>query len=124
MVAPGLQSIEDNETTGFADAVLAAKHSDVAIIFAGLHQRQEGEGHDRRDLILPGAQHELIKVVHAANPRTVLVLINGGPIAIEWEAEYIPAILETFYGGQLAAPAIVDTLFGHHNPSGRLPGVL
>jgi beta-glucosidase len=122
VVAPGLNSIEDNETAGFAEAVSAAKSADVAIVFAGLDQRQEGEGHDRHALDLPGAQHALIQAVHAVNPRTVLVLINGGPLAIEWEAEHIPAILETFYGGQLAAPAIIGTLFGDHNPSGRLPG--
>lgn len=122
VVAPGLNAIEDNETAGFAEAVSAAQSADVAIIFAGLHQRQEGEGHDRKALTLPGAQHALIQAVHAVNQRTVLVLINGGPLAIEWEAEHIPAILESFYGGQLAAPAIIGTLFGDHNPSGRLPG--
>ena len=121
VVAPGLSAIEDNETTGFADAVSAAKSVDVAVIFVGLHQRQEGEGHDRKDLVLPGAQHALIQAVHAVNQRTVLVLINGGPLAIEWEAAHIPAILESFYGGQLAAPAIIGTLFGDYNPSGRLP---
>ena len=100
--APGLQSIEDNDTDTalFRQAVTAASKSDVAIVFAGLHQLQESENHDRTDLLLPGAQHSLIRAVVAANPRTCLVLINGGPLAIQWEKENVPAILETFCKSQ------------------------
>ena len=96
--APGLSSIEDNDTDTalFREAVAAAANADVAVVFAGLHQLQESENHDRTDLLLPGAQHALIRAVVAASPRTCLVLINGGPLAIQWEKDHVPAILETF----------------------------
>ena len=61
-------------------------------------------------------QRELIEAVLSANPKTVVVLINGGPIALEGGAATAPAILEAFYGGQLGGDAIVETLLGTHSP--------
>ena len=57
----------------------------------------------------------------AANPKTVLVLINGGPLAIEAEAASVPAIVECFYPGQLGGEAIVDALMGDVNVFGKMP---
>lgn len=117
----------DTNTSLIQNAVTAARAADVAVVFVGLCADQcptriENEGDDRVSLSLPGAQEQLLEAVWAANPHTVLVLINnGGPIAIEWAKEHISAILEAWYPGELGGPAVVNTLLGKSNPAGRLP---
>jgi beta-glucosidase len=81
----------------------------------------EAEGRDRRDLNLTGAQEELMEAVYAANPKTVLVLMNAGPIAVNWANDHLPAILDAWYPGEFAGTAIAQTLFGDNNPGGHLP---
>lgn len=113
------------------DAIEAAKNSDVVIMCMGLTARMEGEemdividgfrGGDRTKLALPKTQLELIKAVQAVGKPTVLVLLNGSALAINWENENIPAILEAWYPGQAGGKAIADILFGDYNPAGRLP---
>lgn len=102
------------------NAVKLAASSDIAIVFAGMSRRFETEGFDRADLNLPGNQNELIEAVVRANPRTIVVLNAGGPIAMPWVNE-VPAILDAFYPGQDGGSAIADILFGNINPSGKLP---
>ena len=67
----------------FPAAVAAAKAADVAVVFMGSDQTTEAENYDRREIALSGVQEELLAAVVAANPRTVLVLINGGPLAVK-----------------------------------------
>jgi beta-glucosidase len=81
----------------------------------------EREGLDRTYLGLPPLQQELVKRVFAANPRSVVVLMNGGPVAVAWEKENLPAVLDMFIAGQEGGNAIADVLFGNYNPAGRLP---
>jgi len=84
----------------------------------------EKESLDRINLELPSVQADLIKflVKHQTRPRPIiLVLVNGGPVAIEWEKDNLPAILELWYPGEAGGTAIADVLFGDYNPSGRLP---
>jgi len=78
-------------------------------------------GGDRTRLDLPDVQQELIKEIHALGKPIVLVLLNGSALAINWEKENIPAIVEAWYPGQAAGQAIADVLFGDYNPAGRLP---
>jgi beta-glucosidase len=78
------------------------------------------EERDRSSLGLPGVQRRLIQAVHAANPRTILVLVTGFPLAIGWEDENLPAILVAWYGGQSQGQAVSDALFGEVNPGGKL----
>ncbi|MGH8316027.1 MAG: glycoside hydrolase family 3 C-terminal domain-containing protein, partial [Steroidobacterales bacterium] len=78
------------------------------------------EGWDLRSLSLPARQDDLIRKVAAANPRTVVVLQTGGSVLTPW-ATQVGAILEAWYPGNRGAEAIADILFGHVNPSGRLP---
>jgi beta-glucosidase len=114
-----------------AEATAAARKADVAIMFLGLSPRLEGEempvqvqgflGGDRLSIDLPKAQEELMKAVVATGTPTVLVLLNGSAVAVNWADANIPAIIETWYSGQAAGAAIADVLFGDYNPGGRLP---
>ncbi len=114
-----------------AEAVAAAKAADVAILFLGLSPRLEGEempvqvagfsGGDRLTIDLPKVQEDLMRAVVATGTPTVLVLLNGSAVAVNWADENIPAIIEAWYPGQAAGAAIADVLFGDYNPAGRLP---
>jgi len=102
-------------------ATEAAKKADVAILYVGTTIPIEGEGHDRTSLGLPGNQEELIKRVLAVNLRTIVVLMNAGPLTIPTVKEAAPAIIEAWWGGEQGANAIADAIFGNINPGGKLP---
>jgi len=110
-----------DESQSINDAAKLAGQSDVAIVFAGTNLNVANESADRTDLDLPGNQLELIKSVYKANPKTIVVLINGMALTINWVAENIPGIVEAWYAGQAQGAAIADVLFGDYNPAGRLP---
>ena len=113
-----------------ADAVAAAKQADAIVMFLGLTARLEGEemsvtldgfrGGDRTSIELPGAQQRLLERIVAVGKPTVLVLLNGSALAVNWAQGNVPAIVEAWYPGQ-AGNAIADVLFGDYNPAGRLP---
>lgn len=103
------------------EAVNAAAKSDVAIVALGDSGETSGENFDRADLNLPGRQLELLKAVFATGTPVILVLLNGRPMSITWEAEHIPAILEAWFPGEKGGQAIAEALFGDVNPAGRLP---
>ena len=100
-----------------ADAVMAAKKADVAIVFA---TQWMSEGFDVPDLSLPNGQDALIAAVAAANPNTIVVLETGGPVLMPW-ADKTAAIVEAWYPGARGGQAIAAVLYGDVNPSGRLP---
>jgi len=100
-----------------AEAALAARNADVAIVFA---IRVEGEGFDSPDLSLPWGQDAVIAAVAAANPNTVVVLETGNPVAMPWRDD-VRAIVAAWYPGQAGGQAIAEVLTGAVNPSGRLP---
>ncbi len=117
-------------TSGFAEALNAAEHSDVVIMCLGISPRLEGEqgasansdgGGDRLNIGLTGMQEELLKAIHAMGKPIVLVLANGSPLAINWAQDNIPAIVETWYSGAEGGNAVADVIFGDYNPAGRLP---
>ena len=104
-------------------AVAAAKSADLVLLVCGLtHQpHNDDEGTDREGLGLPAHQAELIARVHGANPRTVVVLVDGSPVAMDpWVAQ-VPAVVQAWYGGSEAGTALAAALFGDVNPSGKLP---
>ncbi|HZL51166.1 MAG TPA: glycoside hydrolase family 3 C-terminal domain-containing protein [Terracidiphilus sp.] len=120
----------DNPETSVAEAVSAAKQADVAILFVGTNQLLEREGLDREFLNLPPVQLTLVQKVMEANPKTVIVLLNGGPISLappyagggqRAQAMSFPTVLDMFWAGEEGGTAIADVLFGDYNPSGRLP---
>jgi beta-glucosidase len=110
-----------NETNIITQAADVARGADVAIVYVGTNGRIESEGRDRTSLALPGRQEELVKAVYAANPRTVVVLMNAGPLTSPWLKEHAPALLEAWWAGVEGGDAIADVLFGDVNPAGRLP---
>lgn len=106
---------------GFQKAVDAAKESDFTILVVGESADMSGEAASRSNIDLPGKQLDLVKAIHATGKPYAVVLMNGRPLTINWLAENSPAILETWFAGTMAGPAIVDTLFGDANPGGKLP---
>lgn len=104
-------------------AVAAAAAADVAVVAVGTTEEWESEGHDRESMDLPGEQDELVRRVCAANPRTVVVVCAGAPVAMPW-ADDAAAVLLPWLGGQEVAHALADVLLGRDEPSGRLPVTL
>jgi len=111
----------DEQKHNIEAAVKAASISDVAVVVLGLTPRIEDEGRDRANLDLPKDQQDFVEKVVAVNPATVVVLINGGPLAVTWLHRHVPAIIEAWYPGEQGGNAIADALFGDYNPAGRLP---
>jgi beta-glucosidase len=113
------------------EALDAARDADAVILCLGLSPRLEGEemdvpvegfaGGDRLSLDLPSVQRDLLEAVVKLGRPTVLVLLNGSPLAVDGAAAGVPAILEAWYPGQAAGSALADVLFGDYNPAGRLP---
>ncbi|WP_105614733.1 glycoside hydrolase family 3 C-terminal domain-containing protein [Vallitalea okinawensis] len=102
-----------------SDAIQLAKENDVVVIFAGLPERYESEGYDRKHLRIPDNQVHLIEELYKANQKVVVVLSNGGAIEMPW-INSTEAILEGYLGGQASGGAVVDVLYGKVNPSGKL----
>ena len=112
----------DSDGSGIASAVAAAKAADRVVLLLGIDGSIEGESHDRTDLTLPGQQSALAKAVLAVGRPTVIVLINGGMVAVANETLAAPAVLEAFYPGLYGAEAIAATLFGlNENLGGKMP---
>jgi beta-glucosidase len=80
----------------------------------------DGEGYDVASLDLTGVQEDLVKAIQATGTPTILVLVNGRPLSIRWEAQHVPAIVEAWEPGERGGAAVADVLFGDYNPSGRL----
>lgn len=110
-----------NDAKDIASATALAAASDVAIVMVG---DMSVEGSDRPNLALPSIdgvdQNALITAVAKANPKTIVVLKNGGPVLMPW-LEQVPAVLEVWYPGQEDGNAVANLLFGVTNPSGKLP---
>ncbi|WP_210416607.1 beta-glucosidase family protein [Tomitella fengzijianii] len=103
-----------------AEAVAAAESAEVAVVVAGTGARSESEGFDRSTLAMQGGQDALIAAIAQANPRTVVVVNAGSPVAMPWR-ETVPAILLGWFGGQEVGTALAGVLAGDREPGGRLP---
>ncbi len=113
------------------EALDVARQADAVVLFLGLTPRLEGEempvtvpgfrGGDRTAIELPAPQQQLLERIGALGKPTVLVLLNGSALAVDWAQQHVPAIVEAWYPGQAAGTAIADVLFGAYNPGGRLP---
>ena len=101
-------------------AVRLAQDADVALLYIALPAFKESEGYDRQDLDLTKQQIALIKAVSKVQPKTVVVLNNGAPVAMSEWIDSVAAVLEGWMMGQAGGAALADILFGHVNPSGKL----
>jgi beta-glucosidase len=117
--------------TDFAALSNRIKDADAIIYVGGISPQLEGEemrvdypgfnGGDRTSILLPAVQTELMKALQKTGKPIVFVMMTGSAIAIPWETQNVPAIINAWYAGQSAGTAIADVLFGDYNPSGRLP---
>jgi beta-glucosidase len=112
--------IDSFSKEGFSAAVSAAKKSDAVVLVVGSSHKTCGEGGDRSDLDLYGVQKELVEAIHNTGKPVIVVLINGRPLSINYIAENIPSVLETWYGGMRAGDAVANVIFGDVNPGGKL----
>jgi beta-glucosidase len=109
------------ETNGFAEAVAAAKRSDVVLMALGEDALwMSAEAASRAHLGLPGNQQQLLEAVAATGKPLVLIVFSGRPLAIPWAADHVSGILQGWYPGVQAGPALARTLFGDVSPSGKL----
>jgi beta-glucosidase len=109
------------DDTGFAEAVAAAKQADVVLLAVGEDSLwMTGEAASRAHLGLPGNQQQLLQAVAATGKPIVLIVFSGRPLTLDWAANHVPAILQAWFPGVQAGPALVRVLFGDANPSGKL----
>lgn len=112
-------------------ALAVANEADAVVLVLGLSQRLEGEempiqvdgfaGGDRTHLKLPKTQRDLMMEIKKLGKPTVLVLLNGSALAVNWANQNLEAIVTAGYPGQQGGNAVADVLFGDYNPAGRLP---
>jgi beta-glucosidase len=109
------------------EAADKAKSADLNIVVAGEYMmrfrwsdRTDGEDTDRSDINLVGLQQELIEKVHASGKPTIVILINGRPLGVEWISENVSALIEAWAPGQYGGQAIAEIIYGEVNPSAKL----
>ena len=117
---------QDNKTTRpvaelKAEALALAVQADVIVYVGGITAAQEGESFDRESIELPQEQAELVQALHATGKPVVLVNCSGSAMALTWEDEHLPALIQAWYPGQEGGRAVAEVLFGVVNPSGHLP---
>lgn len=117
--------------TDFSALADRYRDADAFIFVGGISPQLEGEemqvnypgfeGGDRTSILLPAVQTELMKALNSTGKPVVFVMMTGSAIAIPWEADHIPGIVNAWYGGQSAGTALAEVIFGDYNPGGRLP---
>lgn len=119
-----------NSKNNINEAVSAAQHADVAVVFVGLNPLIEGEAGDasnseaagdKTTLKLPGLQNELIEKVVATGTPTVVVVLAGSAMDLRWADDHASAVIQAWYPGAEGGIALADLLFGTHDFAGRLP---
>lgn len=119
------------EQTDYAALASRLSDADVILFAGGISPRLEGEEMpvdlsgfykgDRTTISLPAVQTRLLQALHSTGKPVVFIMQTGSALAVKWEAEHLPAILNAWYGGQSTGDAVADVLFGDYNPAGRLP---
>ncbi len=106
---------------GFAEAVEVARQADQVVLALGETREMSGEANSRSTLDLPGRQEELIAAIAETGTPFAVVLFSGRPLALENVVGQAPAILQAWFPGVQAGPAVADVVFGKVNPGGKLP---
>ncbi len=102
------------------EALAVSKDADVIVAVLGESAEMSGESSSRSNIEIPDVQKDLLKALVASGKPVVLLLCTGRPLAIKWEDEHVPAILNIWFGGSEAGFAAADVLFGDVNPSAKL----
>jgi beta-glucosidase len=112
----------DNRTEAqlLQEALTAANGADVIVAALGEAAEMSGESSSRTNIEIPETQRKLLEALLKTGKPVVLVLFTGRPLALKWESENVPSILNVWFGGSEAGSAIADVLFGNVNPSGKL----
>jgi len=106
---------------GFTEAVGAARKSDAVVLALGEDAGlMTGEASSRAHLDLPGNQQQLLEAVMATGKPVVLLVFSGRPLVLDWADQHVPAIMEVWFPGVQAGPAIANVVLGNSSPSGRL----
>jgi beta-glucosidase len=121
----------DESSADLTNALAAARAADVVIYIGGINARLEGEemkvdyegfsGGDRTRIELPSVQEDFLKALYATGKPVIFVNCSGSAVAMPWEAENLPAIVQAWYPGEEGGRAVAEVLFGTVNPAGRLP---
>ena len=121
----------DTTSPDFSKLIDSLRDADILVYVGGISPRLEGEemkvsqqgfsGGDRTTIALPTVQTNFLKALKATGKPVIFIMMAGSAVAIPWEAENIPGIIDAWYGGQAGGTAVADVLFGDDNPSGRLP---
>lgn len=114
-------AIDGEDRSGFEEALAAARQADVVVLAVGEAASMSGEAASRASLGLPGVQLELLRALAATGRPIAVVLMNGRPLTLVEVDETANAVVEAWFGGLQAGPAVADVLLGDWNPSGRLP---
>jgi len=117
---------QDNTTTRPAaelktEALALAAQADLIVYVGGITPAQEGESFDRESIELPREQQELVRALQATGKQVIMVNCSGSAMALTWEDEHLPAVVQAWYPGQEGGRAVAEILFGVVNPSGHLP---
>ena len=105
----------------YGEAGKVARECDMVVAVLGINKTIEREGRDREDILLPEDQREFIEEIYKINPNTVVVLVAGSSLAVNWMQDHLPAIVNAWYPGEQGGTAVAEVLFGDYNPGGRLP---
>lgn len=119
--AVGLEYSRDKSKTGFAQALAAARKSDVVVYLVGEEAGLSGEANSRGMIDLPGLQSELLQELSKTGKPIVLVVMAGRPLGIGADIELSDAVLYAWHPGTMAGPALTDLIFGDYSPSAKLP---
>ena len=113
--------INGKSQEGFDEAMDAVSHADFVVLALGEDASwMTGEAASRTEIGLPGNQEQLLEAVTASGKPVVLIVFSGRPLALPWAAKHVPAILQAWFPGVQAGPALVRALFGDVSPSGKL----
>ena len=105
----------------YGEAGKAVRECETVVAVMGINKSIEREGQDRYDIQLPADQREFLQEIYKVNPNIILVLVAGSSLAVNWENEHLPAIVNAWYPGEQGGTAVAEVLFGDYNPAGRLP---
>ncbi len=98
----------------------AAENGDVIVAVVGELVNMTGEASSKANIELPGKQREMLKLLLESGKPVITVLMNGRPLALGWEAENLPVLVEAWHLGIQMGNAVADVLYGNINPSGKL----